>query len=102
VAAQAKRDKREVRNALERLRDLLARSAPDRDVHTEGVRLMRYQLLSALAGTEIEAAAAGADYAVLMIHDSSQITGRRRQPISTWPISAASARRYSTVSRQAA
>jgi hypothetical protein len=30
---------------------------------------MRYQFLSALAGTEAEAASAGADHAVLMLHD---------------------------------
>jgi hypothetical protein len=68
-AAHVKRNRGEATNAAERLRDLLAKYVPHLDPDAESVRLMRYQLLSALAGTEAEATAAGADHAVLMIHE---------------------------------
>ena len=68
-AARAKRQKGESTNAPERLRDLLARYLPHMGPKDERVRRMRYQLLSALAGTEAEANAAEADHAVLMIHE---------------------------------
>jgi hypothetical protein len=68
-AAQNKRDRRESTKAPERLRDLLAKYVPHHAATEERVRHMRYQLLSALAGTEAEAAKAGAQHAVLMIHE---------------------------------
>lgn len=66
--AQAKRTRGETTNAPERLAALLNRYVPY-DPTEDRVRLMRYQFLSALAGTETEAAAVGADHAVLMVHD---------------------------------
>lgn len=72
--AKNKRAKGEATNAPERLATLLERYVPY-DSCEEPVRLMRHQFLSALAGTEAEAADAGADHAVLMLHDF--ITGQR-------------------------
>jgi hypothetical protein len=68
-AAKHKLETNRPTNAPKRLARLLERYACDYDVADDRVRLMRYQLLSALAGTETEAAAAGADHAVLMIHE---------------------------------
>lgn len=68
-AAQAKRDRGEPTNAPERLHELLSNYLPHHDPTDERVRLMRYQLLSALAGTEVEAADAEAQHAVLMVHE---------------------------------
>jgi hypothetical protein len=66
--AQNKRAKGETTHAPERLATLLKRYVPY-DPAEERVRLIRYQFLWALAGTEAEAVAAGADHAVLMLHD---------------------------------
>lgn len=66
--AQNKRAKGDKTNAPERIAALLKRYVPT-DPGDDRVRLMRYQFLSALAGTEAEAASAGADHAVLMLHD---------------------------------
>jgi len=68
-AAQGKRDRDERTKAPERLRELLSKYVPHHDPTDERVRLMRYQLLSALAGTEVEAAVAEAAHAVLMVHE---------------------------------
>ena len=68
-AGQAKREKGESTNAPERLQDLLQRYAPHYEPTEERVGLMRYQLLSALAGTEAEATESGATHAVLMVHE---------------------------------
>lgn len=66
--AQNRRAKGETTNAPERIAALLKRYVPY-DSAEQRVRLVRYQFLSALAGTEAEAAYAGADHAVLMLHD---------------------------------
>jgi hypothetical protein len=55
-------------NAPERLAGLLKLYVAE-DSAEEREQLMRYQLLSALAGTEVEAATRSADHAVLMLHD---------------------------------
>jgi hypothetical protein len=68
-AAQAKRERGESTNAPERLRDLLAKYVPHHAATEERVGRVRYQLLSALAGTEAEATEAGAEHAVLVIHE---------------------------------
>jgi hypothetical protein len=68
-AAQHKLEQNTPTHAPKRLEKLLERYAGNYDVGDDRVRLMRYQLLSALAGTETEAAAAGADHAILMIHE---------------------------------
>jgi hypothetical protein len=63
-----KRANGQATNAPERLAALLNRYVPY-DQAEERVRLMRYQFLSALAGTEAEAESNDADHAVLMLHD---------------------------------
>jgi hypothetical protein len=68
-AGKAKREKGESTKAPERLQELLQRYAPHYESTEERVRLMRYQLLSALAGTEAEATESGAKHAVLMVHE---------------------------------
>ncbi len=68
AAAQKKRAKGKSTNAPERLAGLLDRYVPY-DPSEERVQKMRYQFLSALAGTEAEAATMNADHAVLMLHD---------------------------------
>jgi hypothetical protein len=55
-------------NAPERLAGLLKLYVAE-DSAEERKQLTRYQLLSALAGTEVEAATRSADHAVLMLHD---------------------------------
>jgi hypothetical protein len=67
-AAAARRARGENTNAAQRLDELLARYV-HHEASEERVRKMRYQLLSALAGTEAEAAGTGADHAVLMLHE---------------------------------
>lgn len=66
--SQKKRAEGQKTNAPERIAALLERYVPF-DSAEERVRLMRYQFLSALAGTEAEAVDTGADHAVLMLHD---------------------------------
>ena len=68
-AAHKKADKGESTNAPERLQDLLAKFLPEHDPASELVGQVRYQLLSALAGTAAEADAAKAEHAVLLIHE---------------------------------
>ena len=72
--AETTRSGGEKTNAPERLDDLLARYVPH-DPSGERVRKMRYQLLSALAGTVAVAAQEEADHAVLMLHEA--ITDQR-------------------------
>ena len=67
-AAEAKRRRGEKTNAPERLDDLLAHYVPH-DPSEERVLKMRYQLLSALAGTVAVAGHEKADHAVLMLHE---------------------------------
>jgi hypothetical protein len=76
-AAQHTLENKRPTNAPKRLEKLLERYARDYDAADDRVRLMRYQLLSALAGTETEAAAAGANHAILMIHEF--LTDNRRE-----------------------
>jgi Domain of unknown function (DUF6946) len=54
-------------NAPERLAGLLKLYVAEDSA--EEREQLRYQLLSALAGTEVEAATRSADHAVLMVHD---------------------------------
>ena len=79
--AQKKRAKGETTNAPERIAALLKRYVRY-DPAEERVRLMRYQFLSALAGTEAEAAPAGADHAgshVAQLHHRSALRGQDRR-----------------------
>jgi hypothetical protein len=66
--AASKRAKGEPTDAPERIDALLDRYVPY-GRHEERVALMRYQLLSALAGTEKEATLCGANHAILLLHD---------------------------------
>jgi hypothetical protein len=66
--AHKKRTKGEPTNAPERIAALLKRYVPF-DPAEECVGLVRYQFLSALAGTEAETGGSGAEHAVLMLHD---------------------------------
>lgn len=67
-AAERRVAKGERSNAPQRLSDLLADYLPHKP-DEECVRKLRYQLLSALAGTEAAAARTGAQHAVLMLHE---------------------------------
>lgn len=68
-AATAKRESGKPTKAPARLQDLLAKYVPHYSLNEERVRLMRYQLLSALAGTQAEAAGIDAEHAILMVHE---------------------------------
>jgi uncharacterized protein DUF6946 len=68
-AANVKRESGKPTKAPERLQDLLAKYVPRYSPNQERVRLMRYQLLSALAGTQAEAAGIDAEHAILMVHE---------------------------------
>jgi hypothetical protein len=68
-AAKAKRENGKPTKAPERLEDLLAKYVPHSRPTEERVGLMRYQLLSALAGTQAEAAGVNAAHAILMVHE---------------------------------
>lgn len=77
-AVERKLRKGEKTNAGDRLDGLLARLVP-LDPSDERVLALRYQLLTALAGTLAEARKAGAGYAVLMVHEfaTDQRAGKR-------------------------
>jgi hypothetical protein len=67
-AGEAKRQAQQSTAAPERLNSLLQRYLPNVDHSSKNVGLLRYQLLSALAGTQAEAEASDARHAVLMLH----------------------------------
>ena len=99
-AAEAKRRRGEKTNAPERLDDLLAHYVPH-DPSEERVLKMRYQLLSALAGSVAVAGHEKADHAVLMLHEF--ITDQRPGHASDRheDVSVASLRLFSTRSHRA-
>lgn len=68
-AAIRKREGGDSTNAPERLERLLSTYAPDLDPLSEEVGALRYQLLTALAGTVMAASELKAQHAVLMIHE---------------------------------
>jgi hypothetical protein len=76
-AAQRKVDHGQPTDAAQRLARLLSRYAGHLDPKDEDLGRMRYQLLSAIAGTESEAATVGAKHAILMVHEF--LTDQRTQ-----------------------
>lgn len=67
-AAAAAKARTATSNAEQRLESLLRRFVPY-EPDADRVQQLRYQLLTALAGTEAEAATADAGHAVMMVHD---------------------------------